>query len=100
MLKLFKKIYDLAEDFHKELIVSAVLKFVDSFLALVPLAATMWFFQQYITGNLADNSHLIAFAILLGGVILRILSITTSTSMNTPPSMPPLLRNASRWPTT
>ena len=72
MFSLFKKIYKLAEDFHKQIIISLVLKFIDSFLALVPLMTVMLFFQAYLENNLDNNSHLISLAILVGSILVRI----------------------------
>ena len=72
MFKLFKKVYNLAEDFHKQIITSLVLKFFDSFLALVPLVAVMWFFQSYIENTLNQDSYLIALGILVASIIARI----------------------------
>ena len=72
MFKLFKKIYNLAEDFHKQIITSLILKFVDSFLALVPLMSVMWFFQNYIDKTLNENSYLTGLSILVGSILLRV----------------------------
>lgn len=73
MMQLFQKMYRMAEDYRKQLIFSLVLKFVDSFLALVPLCGVMWFFQSYVMGTLDANAPFIALGILLGGVLLRIM---------------------------
>ncbi len=72
MMTLFQKIYRLADDYHKEIILSLVLKFVDSFLALTPIYAAMWFFYGYASGTLGANAPFIALAILLSGVFVRI----------------------------
>ena len=72
MIQLFKKVYQLAEDYHRQILTSLVLKFIDSFLALVPLCATMWFFQSYVNDTLDGSSHWTALGILLGSVFVRV----------------------------
>ncbi|MFI3257228.1 MAG: ABC transporter ATP-binding protein [Spirochaetales bacterium] len=72
MFKLFKKIYKLSEDHRKQILTALVLKFLDSFLALVPLFSAIWFFQNYVNKSLNQNSHLVALAILAGSVLVRV----------------------------
>ncbi len=72
MFRLFKKLYQMAGEDQGKIRGAIILKFIDSFLALVPLCSVMWFFQAYINDTLDEKSHLYALAILLVGVIVRV----------------------------
>ena len=73
MLKLFKKIYSMADEGKKQIKISVVLQFFDTFLSFVPLGAALMFFENYINETLTNTSWLTAFGLLLVGVIMRIL---------------------------
>ena len=72
MFKMFNKLYQMAGKDKKKINIAFVLQFFDTFLNFVPLGAALMFFENYINGTLTNNSWLITFAILAGGVILRI----------------------------
>ena len=73
MLKLFKKIYSMADEGKKQIKISVVLQFFDTFLSFVPLGAALMFFENYINETLTNTSWITAFGLLLVGVIMRIL---------------------------
>ena len=73
MINLFKRIYNMAGKFKKEINISIILQFFDSMLAFVPLSTVMLFFKHYTENTLTDKFYLVAFGILIGGVIARTL---------------------------
>ena len=72
MLRMFRKIYEMAEGRKKLINISLLLHFVDSSLSFVPVGCVMLFYQAYITNTLTPNFHLQIFGMLVLGVVLRI----------------------------
>ena len=73
MLSLFKKIYNMAGDDKKKINISIVLQFFETFLSFVPLGAAFLFFERYSNNTLTDLFWLQVLAMLVVGVVLRVL---------------------------
>ena len=72
MIQLFNKLYSMAGEDKKKIIVAFFLQFVDTFLSFVPLGVALLFFQNYLNDTLSNYFYIEAFGLLIGGVVARI----------------------------
>ena len=71
MLKVYKTIYNMADDQKKTIIIAFVLQFFDTFLSFIPLGAALIFFENYINNTMTKTLPWMLFGILALGVIVR-----------------------------
>ena len=71
MFSLFKKIYRMAGTDKKKINIAIILQMFDTTLSFVPLGTALLFYENYINNTLTEHFYLMAFAILLLGVVFR-----------------------------